>query len=436
MKKLPEVLVSEMRCEMEKHGISRHEQVEYFKWLRYYLDFCLKYRHSTRNPETEILYVQKLSSKGQSVTQQEQAERCISMFREVAKRFPAKGNEQDQAAELTDWGQVLVSMEEVIRVRQYARTTSKTYRHWVIQFQEFLNSKPVREVDDNDAVQFLTWLATHKRVVSTTQNQAFNALLFLFRHVLKRPYELGDKVQRARRTRYVPVVLSQEELQNVFSHMEDPHQLIAQMLYGCGLRLTEALTLRVEQLNLSHRLLTVHRGKGRKDRTMPLPVSLLPRIEEHLGAVRRQFDEDVDSGFSGAFMPEGSPAKWKHRALQWPWQFLFPAKTLTLVPVNGERRRYHVHDSQFSAALRKAVREAGISKRVGAHTLRHSFASHLLLANYDIRTIQEMMGHSDVKTTMIYTQTVPGRTLKHRQSPLDLNVDIPNGSGPVPMFGK
>lgn len=272
-------------------------------------------------------------------------------------------------------------------------------------------------------MRFLTWLATHKRVVSTTQNQAFNALLFLFRHVLKRPYELGDKVKRARRTRYVPVVLSQAELEKVFSRMEEPYLLIAQLLYGCGLRLSEGLRLRVEQLNLSHKILTVHRGKGRKDRTVPLPVRLIPRLEEHLGAVRRQFDEDEAGGFAGAFMPEGSPVKWKHRALHWPWQFVFPAKSLTLVPSTGERRRYHVHDSQFSKALRGAVRESGISKRVGAHTLRHSFASHLLLANYDIRTIQEMMGHSDVKTTMIYTQTVPSRTLKHRQSPLDMMVD-------------
>lgn len=424
MKKIPEMLVTEMRREMDAHRLSRAEQVEWFKWLRYYLDFCMRYRHSTRDPDTEILFLQKLSSKGQSDSQQQQAAACIAMFREVAKRFPARGKEQDQVEDLSDWGQVLVSLEEVIRLRQYARATGKTYRHWVLQFQEFLNSKPVAEVNDDDAVRFLTWLATHKRVVSTTQNQAFNALLFLFRHVLKRPYELGDKVKRARRTRYVPVVLSQKELEEVFSRMEDPHRLIAEMLYGCGLRLTEGLTLRIEQLNLAHRILTVHRGKGRKDRTMPLPESLLIRLEDHLCKVRKQFDDDVEAGFAGAFMPEGSPAKWKHRSLQWPWQFLFPAKTLTLVPATGEQRRYHIHDSQFSKALRGAVREAGIPKKVGAHTLRHSFASHLLLANYDIRTIQEMMGHADVKTTMIYTQTVPSRTLKNRQSPLDLQVDL------------
>jgi len=203
LKKIPDVLVAEMRREMDTLRVPRLEQVECFKWLRYYLDFCLKYRHSTRDPDTEVLYLQKLSSKGQSGNAQEQASRTITLFREVAKRFPAKGKEQDQTDHLSDWGQVLVSMEEVIRLRQYARATSKTYRHWVIQFQNFLGHKPVDQVNDEDAVRFLTWLAAHKHVVSTTQNQAFNALLFLFRHVLKRPYELGDKVQRARRTRYV-----------------------------------------------------------------------------------------------------------------------------------------------------------------------------------------------------------------------------------------
>jgi integron integrase len=279
----------------------------------------------------------------------------------------------------------------------------------------------VEEVTDDDAVAFLSWLATHRRVVATTQNQAFNSLLFLFRYVLKRPYELGDKVKRARRTRYVPVVLSREEIDEVFKHLQDPYRLIAQMLYGCGLRLKEGLTLRVEQLNFSHKILTVHHGKGRKDRAVPLPERLIPRLEAHLAEVKRQFDTDVEDGFAGAFMPEGSPVKSKGRALHWPWQFLFPAKTLTLVPVDGKYRRYHIHDSQFSRALRQAVRETGINKRVGSHTLRHSFASHLLLANYDIRTIQDMMGHSDVKTTMIYTQTVPSRTIQNRKSPLDMD---------------
>jgi hypothetical protein len=177
MKKISAGLVKEMRRDMDKQPIQREEQVDWFKWLRYYLDFCLKYHHSTRDPETEILYLQKLSSKGQSDAQQLQASDCITLFRKVAQRFPAKGKEQTQTPDLTDWGHCLVSFEEVIRYRQCARSTGKTYRGWIIQFQTFLKSKPVDKVDADDAVAFLSWLATHRQVVSTTQNQAFNSLI-------------------------------------------------------------------------------------------------------------------------------------------------------------------------------------------------------------------------------------------------------------------
>ncbi len=404
------------------------EQVHWFKWLRYYLDFCLKYQHSTRDPVTEICYLQKLSSKGQSESQQSQASKCITLSREVAKRFPAQGQEQDQVEELSDWGELLVSLDQQIRLRQYAKTTRKTYRNWILQFQDYLNSKEVNEVNDDDAVDFLTWLATHKRVVSTTQNQAFNALLFLFRHVLKRPYDLGDKVTRARRTRYVPVVLSRREVDAIILRMEDPFLLIAQLLYGCGLRLTETLEMRIGKLNFDHRVVTIHRGKNRKDRTVPMPECLTDKLQAHLKTVRSQFEKDLQNGFAGSFSPEGSPARWETRCKQWPWQFVFPAKTLTLVPVTGTKKRYHVHDSQFSRALRHAVRDAQISKKVGAHTMRHSFASHLLLAGVDLRTIQELMGHADIKTTMIYLQTVPSRTIKERKSPMDLESERVNGS--------
>ena len=180
MKKIPNVLAKEMRREMDSRRVSKPEQVEWFKWLRYYLDFCHKYQHSTRDPDTEILYLQKLSSKGQSEARQQQASFCITLFREVAQKFPAKGKEQLSAEELTDWGQALVELEHVFAVRQCAKTTRKNYRHWILQCQDYLSSKAVSDVDDEDAVEFLSWLATHKRVVSTTQNQAFNALLFLF----------------------------------------------------------------------------------------------------------------------------------------------------------------------------------------------------------------------------------------------------------------
>lgn len=311
-------------------------------------------------------------------------------------------------------------MKEEIRLRQYSPKTLRTYAGWTGQFQAFLQDKDPGLVDSDDARRFLTHLAVDRRVVATTQNQAFNALLFLYRHVLRREYELGTTVQRARRSRYIPVVLSREEVDTVIGELAYPHNLAVQLLYGCGLRLAELLNLRVQCFNFDQGILTVHDGKGRKDRTVPLPRVLVPALKAHMEKVRTLHRLDLERGFSGVFMPGAMDVKSKNAAREFVWQWFFPARGLTAVPVSGETRRYHMHETQFQNALRDGVRRAGISKRITAHTFRHSFASHLLRANYDIRTIQQLLGHSDLRTTMIYTHTVQSRTRKEVESPLDL----------------
>ena len=206
----------------------------------------------------------------------------------------------------------------------------------------------------------------------------------------------------------------------VFSEMEGMERLIAQLLYGSGLRLTECLSLRVQSLDFEQLRLTIHRGKGGKDRAVPLPKVLMNELEAQLAHCRGLYEKDLVAGYAGAFPPEtGSPRKWKTRMKEWPWQFFFPQENLTLIPEENELRRYHLHETRFSQQLKAAVRMTGIHKRVSAHTFRHSFASHLLVRGYDIRSIQEMLGHSDIKTTMIYLQTVPAMTKKEMQSPLD-----------------
>jgi integron integrase len=260
-------------------------------------------------------------------------------------------------------------------------------------------------------------------VGASAQNQAFNALLFFFRHVLERDFELGDTVTRAKRRKYIPQILTQEEIEAIVMEIGYPYSLVTQLLYGCGLRLTEALSLRVQNFDFDQMVLTVRRGKGGKDRTVPIPDSLRDPLQEHLIRVETLYGTDEEHpDFLGSFMPEGSPETWRSRSKQWPWQFFFPARTLTLVPDENGYRRYHLHSTHFGKRLRRTVRKLKFTKRVTAHTFRHSFASHLLLANYDIRTVQVMLGHSDVKTTMIYTQTVPSRTLKEQKSPLDLDI--------------
>jgi integron integrase len=260
-------------------------------------------------------------------------------------------------------------------------------------------------------------------VAASTQNQAFNALLFLFRHILKKDFDLEDTVVRARRTKYIPVVLTREEVDRVFGQMQGAYRLAAQLLYGCGLRLFECLNLRVQCFNLDEALVTVHDGKGRKDRAVPLPRRLLAEVRGQMAEVMRLHAEDLGAGFAGVFMPHGIDRKWKNAAKELVWQWFFPAKTLTFVPVEKAQRRYHMHETELQREFKQAVRKAGIPKRVTPHTMRHTFASHLLGANYDLRTIQQMLGHSDIRTTMIYTHTVASRTLKEMRSPLDLSAD-------------
>jgi len=224
---------------------------------------------------------------------------------------------------------------------------------------------------------------------------------------------------RARRTRYIPVVMSREEVDEVIQRLEYPYNLAIGLLYGCGLRLFELLNLRIGCINFDDKMVTVHDGKGKKDRTVPLPERIIPDLKKHIEQIALLYEKDLNNGYHGVFMPGALDRKWKGAAREWIWQWVFRAQSVTFVPDTNEYRLYHLHESQLQRALRSAVRATRIPKRITAHTFRHSFASHLLRNNYDIRTIQEMLGHSDVRTTMIYTHTVKSRTLKERKSPLD-----------------
>ena len=398
-------------------GLSPPVQVDYRKWLRYYLDFCARYRHPPADRDSLPEFLRKLSSKGQSLERQQTAVASVQIYHELLKGGLVAGGD-------TGWEACLERLREEVRLRQYSPKTLQTYRTWANTFRGFLDGKEPGQVDSEDVRGFLTDLAVRKKVAASTQNQAFNALLFLFRHVLEREYDLKDKVVRARRSRYVPVVLSRAEVDAITGRMHGAKALAVKLLYGCGLRLAECLNLRVQHFNFDAGILTVRQGKGRKDRAVPLPETLLADLKRQLAGLRRLHEEDLAADYYGAFMPEALDRKGKHAAKELIWQWFFPARNLTFVPEEGGHRRYHMHETSLSTALRVAVRKSGVAKRVTCHTFRHSFASHLLRANYDIRTIQEMLGHSSVTTTMIYTHTVKSRTLKERRSPLDLRAEL------------
>jgi integron integrase len=215
------------------------------------------------------------------------------------------------------------------------------------------------------------------------------------------------------------VVLSRQEIDLIFDHLDDPVDLAAKLLYGCGLRLFECLNLRVHNFNFDAGVLTIHDGKGKKDRTVPIPKSLVPHLRQQLKSVVALHEADMKAKYAGAFLPDQLDRKYKNAGRELTWQWFFPAASLTLVRETQQYKRYHLHETVVQKAIKQAVRRAKITKRASAHTFRHSFASHLLQANYDIRTIQELLGHSDLKTTMIYTHTVQSVTLKEAKSPLD-----------------
>ncbi len=411
--------------------------------MHYYLDFCLKYNHSYIDRENLALFLKKLESKRQSKTKRDEATKAVLLYYQMAgssmvtdrslindvplalRESSISYNQSTKDGQALNrgcsWIAELKKLTDEILVRHYSRRTLQTYMSWAKKFQSFLGSKDPGCIEVDDVKRYLTYLATDCHVAASTQNQAFNALLFFFRHVLGQEFGKLDGVVRAKRSNYIPIVLSREEIDEVVKHLSPPYDLVVKILYGCGLRISECLNLRVQCFNFDMGVLTVHDGKGGKDRTVPLPVTILPELHQQLKLVQELHQQDLATkNYSGVFLPTALERKFKNAPKEFIWQWFFPALRLTRVPKSTDYRRYHLHDSHVTKAIKTASATAAIPKRVTAHTFRHSFASHLLQANYDIRTIQELLGHSDVKTTMIYTHTVKSTTAQEAKSPLDL----------------
>jgi integron integrase len=266
---------------------------------------------------------------------------------------------------------------------------------------------------------FLEYLALRRKVAASTQNLALNALVFLFNQVLKKP--LGDmgEFARAKRPRRLPVVLTRQEVESVLNCLNGIYQLMAGLLYGSGLRLMECLRLRVQDVDFGYRQIVVRNAKGGKDRIVPLPQRFSDPLKAHLEQRKTLHQDDLAKGFGEVYLPDALSRKYPNAIREWGWQYVFPSAKLSVDPRSGQTRRHHAHESGLQKAIKKAARQADISKRVSCHCLRHSFATHLLEAGYDIRTVQELLGHADVATTMIYTHVLntPGVSVR---SPADL----------------
>jgi integron integrase len=340
-------------------------------------------------------------------------------LRRVAPSDVATDVPPPAAADLgkTEWERRLV---RALRSRHYQWRTEQTYRQWAWRFTQWMqrNSKHLEEAGDLDVRDFLSDLATRWRVSASTQKQALNALVFLLREGLERePGEFGD-FQRARPSLRIPVVLSREECQRLFAVLTGTPQLMAELMYGSGLRVMELLRLRVKDVDTERGQILVLAGKGGKDRVTVLPVKLMERLRQHRESLRRLHEKDRQDGLPGVWLPEGLDRKYPKAGESWEWQWFFPSRELMRDPRSGLRRRHHVLDERMQANIREAARRAGLNKRVTPHVLRHSFATHLLESGSDIRTVQELLGHKDVATTQIYTHVMKKPGLGVR-SPLD-----------------
>lgn len=293
-----------------------------------------------------------------------------------------------------------------IRSRAYAIRTEQTYLDWIDRFLRFHKDIELSVLDKTHVRTYLEHLAVHRDVSSSTQSTALNGLVFLFRHVLEEDIEAIGGFARARPKRRVPVVLSRPEVRTLLSRLDGMHRLMADLMYGSGIRLMECVRLRVQDLDFSYKQVTVRNGKGDKDRVVPFPARCMAALEPHLEQVRRIHAEDIADGFGEVFLPHALARKYPNAARDWRWQYVFPASKLSTDPRTKATRRHHIHESTLQKAVTRAARQSAIPKRISSHILRHSFATHLLESGVDIRTLQELLGHADVNTTSIYTHVL------------------------------
>jgi integron integrase len=305
-----------------------------------------------------------------------------------------------------------------VRARHYSPRTEKAYVMWVRRFVLFHAKRHPSAMGGAEVTAFLSHLASSRRVSASTQNQALSALLFLYRQVLGQELEWMEGIVRAKRPVRVPVVLTRDEVRAVLAEIHGTPWLMASLLYGAGLRLLECCRLRVKDVDFERNEITVRDGKGRKDRVTLLPARLKRHLATHLDRVRAQHERDLREGAGAVQLPYAIERKYPRAASEWAWQWVFPATRFYTDAESHVHRRHHLHESVVQRAMGEAVRAAGIAKHAGCHTLRHSFATHLLESGYDIRTIQELLGHSDVSTTMVYTHVL-NRGGRGVRSPLD-----------------
>ncbi|MGI9273659.1 MAG: integron integrase [Endozoicomonas sp.] len=296
-------------------------------------------------------------------------------------------------------------VREKLRVKHYSYRTEESYCHWIRAFIRFHKYRHPLEMGETEVTEFLTWLAVQRQVAANTQNLAFSSVAFLYREVLGKPLENINAV-RAKSPQKLPVVFTREEVSSIMAQLRNPVLLMVQLLYGAGLRLMEVLRLRIKDVDFSHHCIIVRDGKGKKDRVTILPENIIPTLHEQFRQVNHYYQMDKDKGQHEVWMPDALARKYPSEAVSLHWQYVFPAVKTSIDPRSGKYRRHHYSDAALHKQVKQAIIKADIAKQASCHTFRHSFATHLLEDGYDIRTVQELLGHKDLRTTQIYTHVL------------------------------
>jgi integron integrase len=393
-------------------NIKDHQTPYYAGWVHQFLT------HSKIRPDLKLdnriqSFLDKMQTQyNKSDWQIRQADRAIRLyifhFCDPQTRA-VLGGCQDQTFQLSDDAILIKKTKEIIRLKHYSRKTERTYVQWIKRFLGYIKQKQKTRKEsfsDQDVKNYLSYLALQQRVSASTQNQAFNALLFLYRNILRIELQDMSTTLRAKRGPKLPVVLTEDEVKQIFENTSGIHRLYLQFLYGAGLRISELVRLRVKDIDFTYNTVTVRSSKGDKDRTTVLPGRIKSNLQAHLRQVRKIHESDLKKGFGAAYLPFALARKYPKAGKDWCWQFVFPSAKLSVDTLDGNIRRFHVSEKTIQRNMKQAIKASNITKHAGVHTLRHSFATHLLMSGVNIREVQELLGHKNVETTMIYTHVI------------------------------
>lgn len=337
---------------------------------------------------------------------------------DIEKKLNTRGELFKQVYSL--YPQYIEDLIAKIRLKHYSIRTEQTYLHWVLRYIRFHSMTDPATLSELDISRYLEFLVLKRNVAANTQSLVLNAVMFFYKHVLNKEFETKIQFSRSKKNKRLPVVLSKDEIVSLFKLIGNPTQLLmANILYGCGLRLMECVRLRILDIDFDYHQILIRNTKGKKDRVVPIPHRLEQRFAEQIDYVKTLHDEDLEQGYGGVYIPGALTRKYPNAEFEFKWQYVFPASKLSTDPRSGKTRRHHMHENGLQKYIKKAADQQGLTKKVNCHSLRHSFATHLLENGYDIRTVQELLGHADVSTTMIYTHVLnkPGVTVT---SPLDM----------------